>query len=91
MKILIILTGHRHNEEYKLYGLLLEKCQNLSAIADIYIHSNCINNNIIDNIQYIKCNKKIYITEKNAGFINGGLEAVSDLIDNLNLTSEECI
>ena len=37
MKILIILTGHRHNEEYKLFGLLLEKCKNLSSIADIYI------------------------------------------------------
>ena len=37
MKILILLTGHRHNDEYKLYGLYLEKCPNLSNIADIYI------------------------------------------------------
>uniref|UniRef100_A0A6C0ECW7 Uncharacterized protein n=1 Tax=viral metagenome TaxID=1070528 RepID=A0A6C0ECW7_9ZZZZ len=90
MKILIILTGHRHNEEYKLYGLLLEKCNILSSIADIYIHSNCINNCIIENVQYIKSNKRIYITEKNAGFINGGLEAVSDVIDELKLLTPEC-
>ena len=43
MKILILLTSHRHNDEYKLYGLYLEKCIQLSNMVDIYIHSNCIN------------------------------------------------
>ena len=60
-------------------------------MVDIYIHSNCINTNFIDNIAFIKCKKKnIIITEKNAGFINGGLEAVSDIIDLLKLYSENC-
>ena len=91
MKILILLTSHRHNDEYKLYGLYLEKCIQLSNMVDIYIHSNCINTNFIDNIAFIKCKKKnIIITEKNAGFINGGLEAVSDIIDLLKLYSENC-
>jgi len=88
MKILILLTGHRHNEEYKLFGLYLKKCVSLSKIVDIYIHSNCITNNFIDNTKYIKCNKSINITEKNAGFINGGLEAISDIITSLKLTMD---
>ena len=58
MKILILLTSHRHNDEYKLYGLYLEKCIQLSNMVDIYIHSNCINTNFIDNIAFIKCKKK---------------------------------
>ena len=33
---------------------------------------------------------KEYITDKNAGFVNGGLEAVSDVVDMLKLFSNDC-
>ena len=91
MKVLIILTGFRQNEEYKLWGLLFEKhCKKLKQYCDIFIHSNNILNNILDSVQYIETNKRIYITDKNSGFRNGGLEALSDVVDMLKLFSNDC-
>jgi hypothetical protein len=55
-----------------------------------FIHNNKIDNDIFLNVQYIKTNKRIYTTDQNDGFIKGGLEAVSDCIDMLNLKSEDC-
>ena len=90
MKVLIILTGYRQNEEYKLWGLLFEKCKILKQYCEVFIHSNNIQNNILDPVQYIETNKRIYITDKNSGFRNGGLEALSDVVDMLKLFSNDC-
>ena len=90
MKVLILLTGHRHNQEFKLCGLCLDKCKKLKQYCDVFIHNNKIDNDIVLNVQYIKTNKRIYNTDQNDGFLNGGLEAVSDCIEMLNLKSEDC-
>ena len=91
MKILIRLTGFRQNEEYKLFGLCFDKyCKQLKQYCEVFIHSNNILNNILDSVQYIETHKRIYITDKNAGFVNGGLEAVSDVVDMLKLFSNDC-
>ena len=90
MKVLILLTGHRHNQEYKLFGLCLEKCKTLKQYCDVFIHNNKSDNDIFENVQYIKTKKRIYTTDRNDGFLKGGLQAVSDCIDMLNLKSEDC-
>ena len=90
MKVLIILTGFRQHIEYQYWGILLKSCKNLSKYCDVFVHSNNISNNILDHVQWISVPKQIYITEKNSGFVNGGLEAISDTIDMLRLYSSEC-
>lgn len=86
MKVLIIMTGHQHNIEYKYFGQLLDKCKFLSSSdCEIFIHSNKKDNDISENVKYIQNKKTIYITNKNAGYRLGGIEAVGDIIDMLNL------
>lgn len=86
MKILIVITGHRHNNEYKYFGQFLEKCAYLSSDnCEVFIHSNCPDNNIFQNTQYIKNAKRVFITDKNIGHNLGGIEAVGDMIDMLGL------
>jgi len=88
MKVLIIITGHKHNEEYKLYGMFLNNCKNILKF-DFILHNNCITNNIYKNVEFIKSNKKLIITNKNNGFKLGAIEALCDIIDNHNLLSSE--
>jgi len=91
MKILLIVTGHRHNVEYKYFGKFLEHCKYLSSKnCDIFIHSNCDTNDISENIKYIKNTPTVHITNKNIGYTLGGIEAVSDILDMLNLIDENC-
>ena len=90
MKVLILLSGHRQHIGYQYWGILLKSCKNLSQYCDVFVHSNTISNNILDHVQWISVPKQIYITEKNSGFILGGLEAISDTIDMLRLYSSDC-
>lgn len=90
MKILIILTGHRQHIEYQYWGILFDSCRALQKQCDVFIHSNNIGNNFVEHAKYIEAHKRIYITDKNVGFVNGGLEAVSDTIDMLHLYSSKC-
>lgn len=86
MKVLILMTGHQQNLEYKYFGQLLSKCALLSSEnCDIFIHSNKVNNDISKNAEYIKNKKTIHITDKNLGYTLGGIEAVHDSIELLNL------
>lgn len=88
MKVLILITGHKQNMEYKYFGQLLERCAFLSSDqCEVFIHSNCEQNDISENVKYILNKKNVYITNKNAGYTLGGIEAVGDAIDILNLTN----
>lgn len=90
MKVLILITGHQQNIEYKYFGQLLERCDFLSSDqCEIFIHSNCKHNDISENVKYILNKKNVYITDKNAGYRLGGIEAVGDAIDMLNLANPD--
>jgi hypothetical protein len=92
MKILIVITGHRHNAEYKYFGQFLEKCLHLSSSeCEVFIHSNCKDNDIFQNTRYITNKKRIYITDKNIGHNLGGIEAVGDTIHMLGLANADCV
>jgi hypothetical protein len=90
MKILILVTGHQQNLEYKYFGQLLSRCAFLSSSqCEVFIHSNKYNNDISENIKYILNKKNVHVTNKNAGYTLGGIEAVGDCIDMLNLCSPD--
>mgnify|MGYP000306487027 CR=1 FL=1 len=96
------ISDANEKDAYSKYGLDANLGYKFNTAFSINIYGNYtdtksnidgydVNTNFIDNIAFIKCKKKnIIITEKNAGFINGGLEAVSDIIDLLKLYSENC-
>jgi hypothetical protein len=70
---------------------LLKRCKFLSSDqCEIFIHSNKQDNDISENTKYILNKKTIYITNKNAGYRLGGIEAVCDCIEMLNLANENC-
>ena len=85
MLILLVLTGHRQLEEYKLFSnILKQKCPRLCKESDLVIHCNYaeISNQIQDYFKdFPQQNKKLFITTKNVGYRSGGFEAVSDLYD----------
>jgi hypothetical protein len=87
MKILIILSGHRQNDEYKLSGLCFQQCPNLVKQSDLYINNNLISNDISKNTEYLNIFKTVKInnTSENAGYRTGPIEAISNIIDSEKL------
>jgi glycosyltransferase involved in cell wall biosynthesis len=87
MNILLFLSGHRQNEEYKLSALFFERCPNFVKMCDLYINNNCLDNDISKNVEYLKMfkNVKINNNNKNAGYVNGAIQSVSNLIEDEKL------
>ena len=71
MKILLVLTGHRQLDEYKLFSDILKKnCPRLCKETDLVIHCNHagISNQLHDYFkEFPQITKKLFITTKNIG------------------------
>ena len=89
MKLLIIITGHRHYDEYKYNGLFMQKCTDLTKLSEIFVHCNCPTMDIENQCSYFPQKTTIHITDKNAGHTLGGIEAVCDTIDQLQLLESD--
>jgi hypothetical protein len=80
MNILLFITGHSQLEEYNYFSQFLKKLS-LSNACDIYIYCNnaAISPKIVEYYQnFPQENKRLFITSQNAGYLKGGVEAVSN-------------
>jgi hypothetical protein len=80
MKVLLFITGYRQLEEYKYFSTFL-KTLKLNSICDVFIY--CNNPEIYPEIVHYyqgfdQKNKRLFITTRNAGYMTGGVEAVSE-------------
>lgn len=79
MRILLFITGHRQLEEYDLFQTFLDRLS-IQSSCDIFIYCNHagIHSDIVTYYQkFPQRNKQLFITTQNAGYLRGGVEAVS--------------
>jgi len=79
MRILLYITGHRQLEEYGLFQTFLDRLP-IQSSCDIFIYCNHsgIHSDIVTYYQrFPQRNKQLFITTQNAGYLRGGVEAVS--------------
>jgi len=84
MKILLFITSYRQMEEYKYFQLFLQQCPKLSELCDIFVYCNnpAISSDLVHYFhQFQQINKQLFITNRNAGYRVGGVEAVSQAMD----------
>jgi len=83
MKILLYITSHQQLEEYNYFAQFIKRLQ-INNICDIFIYCNCpsINSKLVTYYQsFTQTNKRLFITNLNAGYRVGGVEAISEGFD----------